>query len=122
VFDPSSGTSSGTSADDTIPVDYGEDFRQFDVDPRGQIQKAVLYGKLSREWKWSNNTPVHFICHSQGGNTIRLLIELLKDTHSRPENFGTTELDRAIKSCTTLGTPHMGTTVTNVVEVSADIS
>lgn len=119
MFDPSS----DTSADDTIQVDYGEDFRQFcGGDPRGQIQKAVLYGKLSRGWKWSNNTPVHFICHSQGGNTIRLLIELLKDTHSRPKNFGTAELDRAIKSCTTLGTPHMGTTVTNVVEVSADIS
>ena len=82
----------------------------------------MLYGKLRPDWKWSNNIPVHFICHSQGGNTIRLLIELSKDTRSRPKNFGTAELGRAIKYCTTLGTPHMGTTVTNVVEVSADIS
>src|SRR5436305_220525 len=101
LFNPSTDTAEGTSAsapgDDTIPVDYGEDYKRITgVESVGQIKKAVLYGQLRSDWKWSNDNPVHFICHSQGGNTIRLLISLLKDRSSRPSNFGTAELEKAI--------------------------
>lgn len=59
------------------------------------------------------------ICHSQGGNTVRLLIELLSGRHG---NKNTTYFDLVlgnrqdfIKSVVTLGTPYLGTTITNVI-------
>jgi triacylglycerol esterase/lipase EstA (alpha/beta hydrolase family) len=62
---------------------------------------------------------VSFICHSQGGTTVRYLLYLLSgeapvDLPQFPRND---ERKRA-KAVITLGTPHKGTTVTNVMQVS----
>lgn len=39
--------------------------------------QAVVLGTLPGNWQWDGHLPVHMICHSQGGNTVRLLIELV---------------------------------------------
>jgi len=59
------------------------------------------------------------ICHSQGGNTVRLLVELLSGRHKQ---WNITYFDSAlgdrrnlVKSVVTLGTPYLGTTITNVI-------
>jgi len=66
-------------------------------------------------------TPVHTICHSQGGNTIRMLSAMLKgNLHTlHPTYFPESELSRQdmIKSIVTIGTPHKGTTVTDTILV-----
>ncbi|KAF2281279.1 uncharacterized protein EI97DRAFT_497915, partial [Westerdykella ornata] len=59
------------------------------------------------------------ICHSQGGNTVRLLIELLSGRHGgrNPAYFGLALGNRQnfVKSVVTLGTPYLGTTITDVI-------
>ncbi|KAH7308898.1 hypothetical protein B0I35DRAFT_440943 [Stachybotrys elegans] len=85
-----------------------------------QTLQAVVYdspgNRLPATWQWGPSNRVNFICHSQGGTTIRYLIELLSGTSdpTLPQFLGT---DRQpwVKSVVTLGTPHKGTTVTEVV-------
>lgn len=84
-----------------------------------QTPRSVVYGPLPAGWQWSATNRVNFICHSQGGTTIRYLIELLSGAKGPnfPQFLG---VDRRswVKSVVTLGTPHKGTTVTDVVNVS----
>src|ERR1700734_3442657 len=47
----------------------------------GETKRAVLFGEL-KNWTWSRESPVHFICHSQGGNTVRMLIEIMSGNHA----------------------------------------
>ncbi|EXK27363.1 hypothetical protein FOMG_16171 [Fusarium oxysporum f. sp. melonis 26406] len=81
-----------------------------------QTPRSVVYGPLPAGWQWSATNRVNFICHSQGGTTIRYLIELLSGAKGPnfPQFLGA---DRRswVKSVVTLGTPHKGTTVTDVV-------
>ncbi|KNA98187.1 hypothetical protein FOXG_02596 [Fusarium oxysporum f. sp. lycopersici 4287] len=81
-----------------------------------QTPRSVVYGPLPAGWQWSATNRVNFICHSQGGTTIRYLIELLSGAKGPnfPQFLG---VDRRswVKSVVTLGTPHKGTTVTDVV-------
>jgi triacylglycerol lipase len=68
---------------------------------------------------WDANHPVHMIGHSQGGTTIRALIELLE--HGSPDgDEGGGELYKGgkigwIKSVTTISAPHNGTTLRDAV-------
>ncbi|KAH7385033.1 Alpha/Beta hydrolase protein [Cadophora sp. MPI-SDFR-AT-0126] len=84
-----------------------------------QTWRAVLYDPpangLPANWQWSATNKINFICHSQGGTTIRYLIELLSGTSdpSLPQFLGTFR-QNWINSVVTLGTPHKGTTVTDV--------
>lgn len=105
----------------SIDVDYGIKYPQrYGYNQFSKTKKAVLYGNNPPKWKWSSNNPVHFIGHSQGGNTVRLLIEMMGGTHPElhPLYFGKENQQDWIKSLATLGTPHKGTTVTDVVSVS----
>jgi triacylglycerol esterase/lipase EstA (alpha/beta hydrolase family) len=100
-------------------VNYGVEYSdpvRFEQNPT--TKAAVLYGSLPPGWKWSSKNPANFICHSQGGNTIRLLIEMLKGTHSdlHPAYFLSDNRQNWVKSMVTLGTPHKGTTITDVVQ------
>ncbi|EGU87820.1 hypothetical protein FOXB_01661 [Fusarium oxysporum f. sp. conglutinans Fo5176] len=89
-----------------------------------RTKQAVLFGALPPGWTWSAANPVHFICHSQGGNTIRMLIELMSGAHNmlHPTYFPAGDRRNWIKSVTTLGTPHKGTTITDVITVSLPLT
>ncbi len=67
--------------------------------------------------QWDAAHPIHLIGHSQGGTTIRALIQLLE--HGAP-NEGDHELYRGgkagwVRSVTTLSSPHNGTTLRDAV-------
>lgn len=67
---------------------------------------------------WDAQHPIHFIGHSQGGTTVRALIQLLE--HGSPEDEGGGELYRGgkvgwVRSLTTISTPHNGTTLSDAV-------
>lgn len=68
---------------------------------------------------WDAAHPIHFIAHSQGGQTVRTLIQLLE--HGSPNgDEGGAELYRGGKlgwviSASTIATPHNGTTLRDVV-------
>lgn len=88
-------------------------------------RRAVLHTNSPdfRTWKWDKNNKVHFVCHSQGGNTVRYLISLMacgaKDLH--PTYFSEAGRDDWAISVTTLGTPHRGTTIIDVLESLLDV-
>lgn len=69
--------------------------------------------------QWDAAHPLHMIGHSQGGTTIRALVQLLE--HGSPEgDEGGGELYRGgkvgwIKSVVTLSAPHNGTTLSDAV-------
>ncbi|KAL7916288.1 lipase [Trichoderma velutinum] len=87
-------------------------------------RRAILYSNSANfhNWTWDRDHKVHFVCHSQGGNTVRYLIDLMSDDHGylHPEYFGQPERDDWAISVTTLGTPHRGTTIINVLESFVD--
>jgi triacylglycerol lipase len=111
-------------------VDYGADHvaRQR---PPGQEQKpagkcwAADPGNNPHHYPlafypaWDAEHPIHLIGHSQGGTTVRALIELLE--HGSPNgDEGGGELYRGgkagwIRSLTTLSAPHNGTTLRDAV-------
>ena len=67
---------------------------------------------------WDQDHPIHMIGHSQGGTTIRALVELLE--HGSPQDEGDGELFKGgkvgwIRSVTTISAPHNGTTLTDAV-------
>ncbi|KAK4108617.1 alpha/beta-hydrolase, partial [Canariomyces notabilis] len=87
--------------------------------PAPQTPLAVVYGAdhLPQSWTWSDTNRVNFICHSQGDTTVRYLIWLLSGggEPNLPQFRG---VDRRpwVKAVVTLGTPHKGTPVTEVIE------
>jgi hypothetical protein len=108
-----------------VDVDYGA---YFDADPaRGPDEtattgrrRAILISNspVFRNWTWDRDHKVHFICHSQGGNTVRYLISLMSrgagSLHHR--YFSEGGRDDWTISVTTLGTPHRGTTIINALD------
>jgi triacylglycerol lipase len=67
---------------------------------------------------WDAQHPIHFIGHSQGGTTIRALVELLE--HGSPEDEGGHPLYTGgkvgwVRSVTTISAPHNGTTFADAV-------
>ena len=107
-----------------MDINYG---CYFDEDPSTGPEKtetenrkrAILFTndmKKYKNWIWSKEDKAHFICHSQGGTTVRLLISLMACSDPRhPEYFGTPGRDDWAVSVTTVGTPHKGTTICDVV-------
>ena len=101
-----------------IAVDYGQYVTLPAGTPRSTKQAVVLgAGLLPGTWQWSSDNPVHMICHSQGGNTVRLLIELLSGRHGirNKTYFNLANRQDFVKSVITLGTPYLGTTITDVI-------
>ncbi len=74
------------------------------------------YDPLLSDWDASNQ--IHIVAHSQGGQTARVLLKLLRDG-AAAENFAAgTPFEGGkdwVKSITTLATPHDGTTLTEFV-------
>ncbi|KAF3190681.1 hypothetical protein TWF788_008202 [Orbilia oligospora] len=109
-----------------LDINYG---KYFESDPengpsqsrtRGR-KRAILFTPSPQEyadWRWSETSKAHFICHSQGGVTVRYLISLMlrgaRDLH--PEYFDSGGRDTWAISVITLGTPHKGTTIIDVIE------
>ncbi|OAQ82545.1 Lipase [Purpureocillium lilacinum] len=72
-----------------VDIDYGTYFAGVphapdDTTPTGQTmttgrRRAILYSNSPnfRNWSWGRKKKVHFVCHSQGGNTVRYLISLM---------------------------------------------
>lgn len=86
-------------------VDYGEAHaRAF-----GHERFGRSYEGFHREW--SESQPVHLIGHSMGGQTIRVLVELLAQDH-----FAVGSNQRWVRSVSSLSTPHRGTTLVNLVD------
>lgn len=90
-------------------------------------RRPILFSQtpeMYEHWSWSEEHKVHLICHSQGGNTARYLISLMDRGAEKlhPEYFGIGGRDKWIVSMTTLGTPHRGTTVINVLENLVEVS
>ncbi|OCT52681.1 Lipase [Cladophialophora carrionii] len=111
-----------------LDVDYG---RYFGNDPSTAAvaaqtharRRAILLPAASwrdLHWTWGDENKAHFICHSQGGNTVRQMIALLKDGANDvhpgyfPENRQ--GRDEWVISVSTLGTPYQGTTITDVIQ------
>ncbi|KAK8133406.1 hypothetical protein PG984_005418 [Apiospora sp. TS-2023a] len=108
-----------------IPVDFGPRPASFPGNipssANDETLAAVVYdhdhNRLPDSWQWSDDNKVNFICHSQGGTTVRHLIQLLAGTTPGQNQFNPSSRQSWIKSVVTLGTPHKGTTVTDVLEV-----
>ena len=88
-------------------------------------RSAILFTQNREKWNnwvWEEDKPVHFICHSQGGNTVRYLLHLLAHgsfspdktpTHSKYfDQLGRSKWDISVS---TIGTPHRGTTIIDVL-------
>ncbi|RPB27284.1 alpha/beta-hydrolase [Terfezia boudieri ATCC MYA-4762] len=118
----SRGSMDGTTYD--IQVDYG-------VPPPGTdvfysypppLRRQASCFNLPPTWRWSPSSPVHFIAHSQGGNTCRYLIHLLERGWSAEGSSYFTEPKLGwVKSLTTLATPHNGTSIIPVLEALTDL-
>ena len=115
-----------------VDVDYGS---YFAGDPNRcpatsktpNRKRAILFTATKERyarWSWSEKNKVHFICHSQGGTTVRYLISLMANG-SRGlhwEYFTEEGRDNWAISITTLGTPHRGTTVVDVFDNTIPVS
>ncbi|KAF2280734.1 lipase [Westerdykella ornata] len=105
-----------------VDVDYGT---YFDANPEAAPEQTTTTGRRRailvsnspsfQNWTWKRNHKVHFVCHSQGGNTVRYLISLMERGAGtlHPRYFSEPGRDDWTISVTTLGTPHKGTTIIN---------
>lgn len=68
---------------------------------------------------WSASNPVHLVGHGMGGQTARMLAQLLA-SNGAPKNsglFGTTAVSSAwVKSVSTIAAPNDGTTLPDVIK------
>ena len=100
-------------------IDYGK----YHSEKYGLIQKPLEKDYKGLYPQWSEKNPLHFIGHSMGGQTIRMLDYLLNNVLQ--DSLGTIEKSKLlgktnkgwIKSITTLSTPHNGTTISDFVNV-----
>lgn len=86
-------------------VDYGAD--------HARTFGHARYGKQFAGFHpaWSEARPVHLIGHSMGGQTVRVLVDLLER-----DAFAVGSSGRWIRSVSTLSSPHRGTTLVDGVE------
>lgn len=75
--------------------------------------KHARFGRVSAGLyqAWDRHRPVHLIGHSMGGQTCRMLVELLAQDH-----FGVGTDTNWVKSVTTISTPNNGTTLATLVD------
>jgi hypothetical protein len=101
-----------------LDVDYGEYFNNNPgviAQTSGRRRAILLPAKSWKDpdWKWGPEKQAHFICHSQGGNTVRQMIAFLRDGSFPGSEEGS---DKWAISVSTLGTPYQGTTITDVIQ------
>ena len=98
-------------------IDYGK----YHSEKYGLIQKPLEKDYKGLYPQWSEKNPLHFIGHSMGGQTIRMLDYLLNNVIQ--DSLGILEKSKLlgrtnkgwIKSITTLSTPHDGTTISDFI-------
>ncbi|KAK0613354.1 Alpha/Beta hydrolase protein [Immersiella caudata] len=101
-----------------VSVDYGNlPLNSLQPKLAPETWPAVVHGsdRFPKPWKWSKTNRLTFICHSQGGTTVRLLLHYLSG--GAPDDlpqFPTDDHRARAKAVITLGTPHKGTTVTDL--------
>ena len=98
-------------------VDYGRGHsKSFGLiqKPKGKVYKGIYP-------QWDEANPIHFIGHSTGGQTIRMLDYLLRTSIADERNIkeksdllGNVH-NNWIKSITGISAPHNGTTLSNIV-------
>ena len=103
-------------------VDYGEEHSR----KHGHERFGRTYPGVYPEWgtkdENGNIKKIHLMGHSQGGQTVRMLEQLLTD--SRPEERGNSSKNESlfaaknswVQSVTTLASPNDGTTLADVAE------
>jgi triacylglycerol lipase len=99
-------------------TDYGElHSKKYGHARFGRCYTKPLYSQ------WNENNKIHLIGHSQGGQTIRALLTLLKE--GSPEEVFNNKNDvndlfrgnkNWVTSITTVATPNNGTTLTNILD------
>lgn len=100
-------------------VDYGKKH----ADTWGIIQKPHNKHYIGLYPQWNESNPLHFIGHSMGGQTIRMLsyqlnnLFFIDSTHNVLEESKLLNSDNSgwIKSITSISTPHNGTTLSDIV-------
>lgn len=86
-------------------VDYGiSHSKEFKHKRRGRTFKGLYL-------EWNEEHPVHLVGHSMGGQTIRILVELLEQDYF---NIGSNA--KWVKSVTSISTPHNGTTLATMID------
>lgn len=113
-----------------MDISYGDFFKDSSTGPeKTEVEhrkRAILFTndmEKYQNWRWSKKNKAHFICHSQGGTTVRLLISLMARSDPRHQMyFGEPGRDDWAISVTTLGTPHKGTTICDVVRRLLSVS
>ncbi|QDZ27749.1 triacylglycerol lipase [Noviherbaspirillum sp. UKPF54] len=69
--------------------------------------------------QWDAAHPIHLVSHSQGGQTVRTLIQLLENGSPNGDEGGGALYTGGkigwVKSATTISTPHNGTTLRDVI-------
>lgn len=117
-------------------MDYGDIFPRMHRYERNTRKRKlpIIFTKddtmQSVRWVWSENNPVHFICHSQGGNTVRYLLHLMEcgsqnltdaSRHRRGSPAHSSYFNEGGRSkwaisVSTIGTPHRGSTVIDAIQ------
>ncbi|HEY0856565.1 MAG TPA: hypothetical protein VGE16_05885 [Albitalea sp.] len=96
-------------------VDYG----MLHANAHGHLRKPEEYWRNGRTCHpglypaWDADHPVHFVTHSMGGQTARMLVQLLagNGAPSNPGLFPVATSAAWAKSVTTISTPNDGTTL-----------
>ncbi|APJ03625.1 esterase/lipase family protein [Silvanigrella aquatica] len=99
-------------------ADYGEAHaKKYGHARFGRCYPKSLYSQ------WDDTHKLHFVGHSQGGQTIRSLIKLLKEGSAVEINLNYSDMSDLFKgnknwvtSITTIATPNNGTSLTNIVD------
>jgi triacylglycerol esterase/lipase EstA (alpha/beta hydrolase family) len=97
-------------------VDYGEAHARL----HGHARYGRCYSALHSQWGASHK--VNIISHSQGGQTARVLVQLLKEGSAQERTASGSQVadifkggKHWVRSVTTLSSPHLGTTLTKGV-------
>ena len=93
-------------------VDYGESHS----DKYGIIQKPNNKAYDGFYKQWDKDNPVHFISHSQGGQTARMLEYLMKEEFKGEDSeLLSNSKEGWIKSISTISCPHNGTILADII-------
>ena len=100
-------------------LDYGE--KRSKYLNTEQSPKNKSYDGFFKNWDSSN--PIHIIAHSQGGQTAKMLEQLLTSSDQHESSYLLkNKLNGWIASITTISTPHNGSTLIPIMSNILDIS